>query len=344
MTSIMENRPSITVAIVTARETEDTRYSEWSDLYRGILNGSVRKSRAITGELMAVLTGCVLHSVSHHIEYQLRALYHQTMVPDQIIIVSRGQRPEVDSDVAWLEPILSEKEIRDNPLSGCLCHPSFFTIPERRKRNISLGCSDKNTALLFCRSDYLVVLDDCCLPGPGFIEAAYQACEEGKVLLPAHRQLYLPTDSRETVEYSDANVDLQSGHLVMGIWAAPVSYFLDINGWNTDLDGLRGGLDQELKIRMDRYLEMRGKEYALFPSARVYEIQHSYPWGTESSDCWMEKVPPGYLAPGPSLKKMRDSLFDVDLEEDSVDAFIEAFDDAVVKICDDAEEEEKEED
>jgi hypothetical protein len=328
----------MTVAIITARENSDTHYDRWREWYLNYIREG-GNSKNVNLEMMSTFT-VLTHPAHCHVEYQLRALQNQTRRPDEVLVVSRipfTYETSWGGWVSWAEPILSAREVRENPLSGLLCHADLEDVPGRRQRSVPMGCSDKNTALLLCRTEYLLVLDDCCLPGPGLVEAAYRACSEGKVFLPAHRQLYLPTADRPYIEIADANTDLVCGHLVMGIWAAPVIYFLDINGWNTDLDGKRGGLDQELKIRMDRYLEMRDGDYAISSRARVYEIGHEYPWGNEPSGEWMEKVPSGYLAPGPSLKKLRQEIFSTwadpqeEVQYDTVGAALEEF---VIRIAD----------
>lgn len=332
--------PEITVAIVTARDTDETGYAAWRDWYLSYIRDG-GPSKNVSAEMLSTFMS-LLHPVKHHVDYQIRALMNQTRMPDEILVVSRVPHPDVDflpDSVVWVEPMLSSRELELNPTAGMLCHPDLEDVPGRRERGVSLGCSDKNTVLVLCKTEYLMVLDDCCLPGPGLVEAAYRSCQEGKVLLPAHRQLYYPTEDRPYVEIADANTDLAAGHLVMGIWAAPLKFFLDINGWNTDLDGCRGGLDLELRVRMDRYLEMRGGGYDIFSRARVYEIGHDYPWGKESSLDWQEKIPSGYVAPGPSLKKVREKIFSTWIEpSDDGDMTIGEI---IDEICD-AEEEEDE--
>jgi len=362
--------PGITVVIATARANEDTSYWRWESLRNAFLSYRLewedpstkavlqfgppgRRPAVLTGELGAILTACFSKPAEYHVDYQLRALAVQTRRPDEVLVVSRTKPPGHDfvdgMPVTYVEPMLSRLELDLNPLSSMYVHPQMESHVGRRKRNVSLGCSDKNTGLVLCRTENLIFLDDCCLPGPGFVEQAEEVCMEGQILLPAHRQLYLPTEDQPTVRYSDANTNLQTGHLVMGIWAGPLQYFLDINGWNTDLDGQRGGLDLELKVRMDRYLQMREREYAIRPHARVYEIEHTYPWVKGERD-WKEKVPNGYVAPDPSLKQIREQLFkdpdfelssEEDLLDDAVNDLHDAVEAKVLEIIRDVDEEEE---
>ena len=353
----------ITVVIVTARDDEDTTYPLWHSLRNAFLDGrefwvnpenkvemplDARARKLLGGEFGALLTACLADPAPRHVDYQIRALGLQTRDPDDVIVISRVHPPGhyeiADQEVTFFEPMVSPGELDDNPLSGLLIHPQFKDLVQRRKRNISFGCADKNTALLVCGTRYLLVLDDCCLPGPGLVEAAYEVCEAGDVFLPTHRQWYLPTVERPYLEHADSNTS-EEGHQVMGIWGAPLQYFLAINGWNTDLDTQRGGLDAELKIRMDRYLKMRERGYQYRPHTKVYELQHTYPWAdTDKTRKWEDFIPSGCLAPGPNLKELHEEVQkgwplewgDKDSMKKALDQLDAAFDDILEDAIDDA--------
>lgn len=327
----------ITVAIVTGRRNEDCRYEEWRSLRNAFLSGRPewvregvppldlgapqRRHPYLGGEFGAVMTTVFAgEPPPHHTGYQVRALALQTRLPDEVLIVSRGHDPNEDWDLdGWpfpvrrLEPLISPRELELHPE---LCGMHLSTAPRSTKD--SFGCSDKNTALVACRTENMIMLDDCCLAGPGLVEAALAACTDRKVLFIRHRQLRLPTAESPVLAVADANDNLEQAHTVLGIWAAPISVFLAINGWNTDLDEQRGGLDAELKQRLDNYARMADIEYVVDPVARVYEIEHDYPWGMTRNDDPAPAV--GYGAPGPSLRKIRDAIQPwLDLDDDNGD-------------------------
>ena len=327
-------REGLTVAIVSARTEVDTSYAQWYKLRRAFLNGErywfgmdlgppERRCPSLGGEFGAVLSACLAWPAVMHFEFQLRALALQTYVPDEILLVVRGHGPDEEllsrwpanlAPLTWTEPMISAAELDEQPALG-MAH--ITDVP--RRRDVSRGCADKNTAIVMCQTKHLLVLDDCCLPGPGVVQAAYDACQAGRVFLPQHRQLYLPTAEQPSIRYADANTGPDS-HIVMGICAAPLEYFLAINGWNTKLDGQRTALDEELKVRMDRYLQMRETEYAFCQTSRVYEFEHGYPWNPAMQDeNWRRHLPAGFVAPGPSLQAIRDTVLEseVDGEEEA---------------------------
>jgi hypothetical protein len=163
------------------------------------------------------------------------------------------------------------------------------------------------------------MLDDCCLPGFGLVEAAFQACEQNHILLVGHQQMYLKDDDVDIARANWSSVmftipvdEAKKHRRVFGIWAMPLSHILAVNGFNTQLDGDRGGLDLELIERMDRYVKAQDLRYAMSNCARVYEIGHEMPW---EKDCrndeeTLKHLPPGwgFKAPGPSLKQIREQL------------------------------------
>jgi len=331
----------VTVAIVTARQNTDTTYDKWRELRSRVLGAEAGPDfHHVNGEFKALVAACLGSEARSHVEYQLRALALQTVKPSRVLIVSRHPYPEIPFDdrrdrdafqevipdellsvnyglnVRWVEPLYSTYELERAPFSA-----ATHLTRQARSTAGSFGCSDKNTALVLCRTKHLVMLDDCCLPGFGLVEAALKACSQGKVLLLKHKAFYLPTAERTSVEMSDANTDLDVGHIVFGVFAAPVQFLVDINGWNTKLDGQRGGLDECLKLRMDRYVKMRELEYVLDPAATVYEVEHGYPWPKEElSPDWQALVPEGYKAPGPNLHPIRDYVQAALAAEEAEDA------------------------
>lgn len=308
-----------TVAIVTARRNDDIRYAEWTKLRKALLANPAMGHPAVNGELLALLMACLHRPVVHHIEYQLRALQMQTVTPDRILIVDRlyddklvqatlehfdGGLPIEDDatemEINWVEPMLTPRELDMQPFSAL--------PPWKRENSVCFGCGDKNTALCMCETDHLIMLDDGCLPGPCLVELAVEACSRGNVLLLGHRQLYLPTDDQPTVRHADANWDgHQSPRCPFGIWAMPVEYALAVNGYNTSLDGKRGGLDLEFRHRLDLFAKTRGFEFQVAKLARVYELQHDIPWtaGDETDRDWHDFLPEkGWRAVGPDLSRV----------------------------------------
>jgi hypothetical protein len=155
------------------------------------------------------------------------------------------------------------------------------------------------------------------------VEAAYRACEKNRILLVGHQQMYL---ERAAGGWSDTKLEVAQANWttsrcdprsvdeakklrrVFGVWAMPLSHILAVNGFNTTLDGDRGGLDLELLERMDRYAHAQNLTYEFSSCARIYEMGHEYPWKKQGRDeDWREKLPDGwgFKAPGPSLKQMR---------------------------------------
>lgn len=345
----MAGYPGISVAIVTARDNEHTTYETWRSIRNAFLRGDAtwvdgdrslplgtdgRRNKYLSSELGAILAACLGTPAEHHVEYQLRALALQTQPPDHVFIVSRLPEPEGWSDrwpnIPWEPPIVSAQELELHPAAAA----ASLGFPGLRQAKMSLGCTDKNTALVRCETEHLIVLDDCCLPSFGLVETAAKACARQRVLFLQHRQLYLPTAERSQIEVGDANTDLERGHIALGIWAAPIDYFLTINGWNTTLDGQRGGLDTELKQRLNILAQMRGIEYETSPDARVFEVEHTYPWGLADTHDDAE-APSGYRAPGPALSKIRDAV-QAALEEERYAESIEEEEDSEEKDGDDA--------
>jgi len=316
--------PRITVAIATGRGIDDTHYYKWMRIRRAFLDRELQ-SKHLNGEFGALLAAVLDEKLDYHIEYQIRALEKGTRAPDRIIIVDR-----VKEDLGGMEyyggegrdiivaPMMSARELELMPASA-LSGPL-----DRRSNKVSMGCSDKNTAIALCETEYLLMLDDCCLPGFGLVEAAYRACEAGHILLVGHQQMYV----EEALEWSDTKIEVSQANWttaldeytvdaakenrrVFGVWAMPLSHALAVNGFNTRLDGDRGGLDLELLERMDRYATATGLEYEVSPNARIYEIGHDHPWApkkeTNSDEAWREHLPAGwdFKAPGPALKDIR---------------------------------------
>jgi len=313
----MNKNPTVSVAIVTARDNADTSYDTWRALRKTLLEGDEIPvpQKALNGEFVALLMACLNEPAEHHhVEYQLRALELQTQKPDSVTVISRVDWPALledgPPDVRWAPPMLSQVEMHENPVTALA--PVFEV---NRRNGVPLGCSDKNTAVVLCDSDILIVLDDCCLPSPGLVATAARVCAEGNVLLLGHRKINLEGEGGADSEgsYSESNWTprfLDDDRNVFGIFAAPIEHILGVNGWNTSMDGFKGNLDVELKIRMDRYLKMRERKYVAHESARVYEIGHEFPWTSESRpDGWREDIV-GYKAPGPSLTAIRTAVLE----------------------------------
>lgn len=318
--------PKITVAIATGRATEDTHYEKWMEVRKAFLNREL-KSRHLNGEFGALLAAVLDEKTNYHIEYQLRALDKGTRQPDRILVVDRNRDDiggaEYIDDFQnpgrgmVVEPMVSPRELEMMPES------SLGTCLSKRSNRLPMGCNDKNTAIALCETEFLVMLDDCCLPGFGLVEAAYRACEKNRILLVGHQQMYI----ERAEEWADTKIEVARANWsdgrcnprsvdeakemrrVFGVWAMPLSYILAVNGFNTTLDGYRGGLDLELLERMDRYAKAQDLSYEFSSCARIYEIGHEMPWKKQSRDDadWREKLPDGwgFKAPGPSLKELR---------------------------------------
>lgn len=311
----------LTVAIVTARRNEDTRYAAWRDLGRAIMHGE-HKDPNVSGEWLGLLAALnFFPPVVHHVFYQLRALALQTEPPNEVLVIDRllGDNFEEIADaldaerlpfvVRWMQPKLGAKEFANDPYLG-LYHaqvispePSLCGLPKRNTA-VPYGNSDKNTALIHAAHENLLMLDDCCIPGYALVHHAKTACAAKKILLIGHRAFYLPNQHHDYVEIADANWQPDSPRHVFGIWAMPLQYMLDINGFNVELDGKRGSWDVELKARMDMYCENRGRKYTILHGARCYEIEHDYPWNAAGKHDENPKVD-AWLAPGTSLSTLR---------------------------------------
>lgn len=312
--------PTLCVAIVTARDNKHTSYDRWRELRAAFLNraesfdgmplwnNAGRCAQApLVSEFGALLTACLHAPAQHsHVEYQLRALELQTRAPDDVLVISRYRWPDFFNDgpegVRWFPPMLSDREANDYPLSRLA---TAFEVA--RARPVSYGCADKNTALVLNRCDYVLFLDDCCLPSPGTVAAAYDVCATGNVLLLGHQKISFDGGA---LRVSTSNWDpeaFSTERNVFGIFAAPMELIIGVNGWNTQLDGGVADLDVELKYRMDCYLRMRERRYVVSRAARVYEIDHETPWAPGPAVVWRPAEGTGYpvRAPGVDLHELR---------------------------------------
>lgn len=338
--------PTLCVAIVTARDNIHTSYDRWRMLRSAFLsdartwtdpetglcyplwdNEGRCAQRELLGEFGALLTACLNEPCKYsHVEYQLRALDLQTRAPDEVLVVSRYRWPDFSQSgpdgVHWFPPMLNEHEAADYPIARLAPALEVF-----RARSTSYGCSDKNTALVLNRCDYLLMLDDCCLPGPGTVAAAYEACAAGQVLLLGHKKIsFAKRDEAPRLVESTSNWNpaaFAQERNVFGIFAAPMELILAVNGWNTQLDRTTGDLDVELKLRMDQFLRMRERDYTCSRAARVYEIDHEHPWTQGAPVAWRpaEGAPYPVRAPGIDLRELRAAAL---AEMAALDALAEA--------------------
>lgn len=334
---------SITVAIVTARKNEHTSYDKWmliKNAYFGgndkwsngdielILNENGRPIKQLSGEFGYLLSVALRNNdIINHTDYQLRLLDIQTVKPDKVIIVNRcltddiidGIETEYSFDVDYIVPKISKKELESNNLS-CMFSQNHLV----RNNLIPYGCSDKNTAIIACETDNLIILDDCCLPTPGLVEATAKTCERGNILLIGHRKIHLPTENNSKIFHSESNWGTVDGRNVFGIFGIPLKYIIEVNGFNEQLDGNTGNLDVELKKRMDIYAKSNGIRYEISNFAKVYEIEHVNPWENERNNtynyCNLHNLI-DYKAFGINIKKIRDDYLLknklVEIEEDS---------------------------
>lgn len=342
----------LTVAIVTARHEEEIRYPAWGELAREALRGNLRDP-FLSGEWLALCVALRLFpAVQHHVFHQLRALALQTRLPDRVLVVDRtlGSKchswPEMERaldeedypfPVMWTQPQVGPDELGAHPhlaFHNAFCTappPSFTPLPER-DRSFPRGNADKNTALVLCQTDWLMMLDDSILPGFTLCERAARACEQDTVLMIGHRALFLPTKARDYIEAADSNWNNSQDGRAFGIWAMPLRHVLKVNGFNTTLDGRRGAWDTELQRRMRTYANNVNIAFVTDPAARCYEIEHDYPWTQPARQLDEMGETGSWSAPGPSLKKMRDAFIrdlqrgNYAAEEENDDAQDEAFD------------------
>lgn len=326
---------TITVAIVTARTNEQTSFAKWHHIRDAFLARRFQH-KLLNGEFGALLACSLYEQAKHHVHYQLRALAHGTRQPDQILVVDRNapammEPTSLRSAVQWVPPMLSVKELE--------LYPETALQDAKRPTATSFGCSDKNTAIAMCDSDVLVMLDDCCLPSFGLVEAVHEYYSfpkyEGPRVMPlGHRKVYVEgykegwsgrggeefnPPNKWQLNNADANW-VDGGHevvvpvngardwrRVLGVWAMPMRIIREhLNGYNTLLDGDRAALDEELMERCDRFLGNSEKgAYVFDPRARLYEIEHDLPWKDQPRADWKELCPKeGWRAPGPDLKGM----------------------------------------
>lgn len=315
----------ITLAVVTARTTRETRFAEWCAVREALCNRKPYRTAfyrdgistaldwplpndVVTGEFAALLTGVCTQS-RHHLKQQLAAIALGTKQPTTCLLVDRSCAVETMPDVKYVRPIRLEDEPKGS-----------------RNRNRSMGCHDKNTAILFAPDDVLIMLDDCCLPSFGLVQAVSDYFEDevhrDDVFMLGHQKVFLPKAEHgfacAIANWVDKPVQMpvsqaQATRRVCGIFAMRLETLLAVNGFNERLDGGRNGLDEELLVRLDRYLAANGGFYYYDPRARVYEIEHDMPWANVVADekDWREHLPkePDYRAPGPDLSQLRAFLY-----------------------------------
>lgn len=253
----------ITVAIVTARRTCDTSWDRWRDHTRAFLRGDWTDP-VLAGEFGALLAALNPHLWRHHIEIQLQALDLQTTIPDEVILVERH----------------GESKTSIGELSDALSHrfPARL-IQARASGPLPRGNADKNQAIEACRTEHMIMLDDCCLPGFAFVELAKEICDRGEILQPTHHKIYLPSGDGDRCVVAKSNeVASTIGHRVFGIWAMPVKHIRAVGGYDERLDGKHGLWDEELMQRMDDYVAKNRLTYARHSRTRVWEIEHDRPW------------------------------------------------------------------
>lgn len=263
--------PTVTVAIVTARTGDQIAYDELHKRRRELL-----LSPDTPGELRAFVSALFQGNddVLHHVDYQLRALALGIDQPDEVLVIDRHLNPALSvpntfSDsgddspypfpVSYHPPQVSKLELTGN---GCL--PPFS-----RASGVPLECNDKNTAILLCRTDVLVMLDDACLPGIGLVTKAREVCAEGAVLAFGHRKLIFD----EKLTWSEANwmcAGAPEERTPFGIWAAPLGVLLDVDGLCEALDGRRYHTDIDFRRRVE------AADYSITtsPGAHVWELPH----------------------------------------------------------------------
>lgn len=341
---------TVTVAIVTARANKQTSFEKWHRVRDAFLSRGCQH-KLLNGEFGALLAGALAQPAEHHVCYQLRALALGTRLPDKVLIVDRlassplhvsslaawgnysPQHVQRFEELQWCPPMLSAKELE--------LYPETALPNAKRPTGTSFGCSDKDTAIAMCDTDVLVMLDDCCLPGFGLVEAVrdyfgYPKRDVPQVMPLGHRKVYLegfewnmPASvawKHWKLNNTDANCVALPGadpaapmtlsvaaarqqRRVLGVWAMPMRIIRDqLNGYNTLLDGDRAALDEELMERCDRYLMASDGMYVFDSRARLYEIEHDMPWKDQPRADWKELCPKeGWRAPGASLKGMFES-------------------------------------
>ena len=331
---------SITAAIVTARQTQDTTFAAWCKLREALFNQcpvtlaettyADFESSALTMEFRELLLACLPAAASqeHHLVPSLRSLRLQTKLPDEILIIDRLFDLTSDQEKAaivaslqfpnttkiqWLPPILSQEENAYREAAG---------IPFSWDWNgKAFCCADKNTAVVKCQTDHLIMVDDCCLASPGLVYTANEVCNADKILLLGHAKVFLPNKDNPKVDFTVAHWLQSRGYdetehknilrPVFGVWAMPLKFVLAVNGFNTKVvDTALCASDVELFARMGRYTDENKIKYVMRSSARLYEVEHAALWPSGDSYKTLKQFlqPEGYRVLGPDLTALHNAV------------------------------------
>lgn len=333
----------LTVAIVTARKLEETSYLTWIAQTPAVMRDEVKGAGFEWKALLCLLASAFRRGPIHHVYFQLEALAHQTEPPDKVLIVDRCltdptiaeatlDMDEWPFEVRWTQPMIWGPELAHSPLLGTPQHITTDLAavlnPPARDRTRPWGCADKNSAIVLCDTPYLMMLDDCCIPGYTCCETALGLAKAGKIGMLRHHKLYLPKGDNPRIERADANLGPNCAHFVLGIWCMPMQFILDVNGFNTELDGRHADWDAELLKRMRAYAAAKEVQWGYDERARVYEIEHERPWSDVGEPVDWEKG--WWKAPGPCLRDLREvnavhfariTRADTEAEEDEEDSF-----------------------
>lgn len=309
----MKQKPTVTVALVTARRTEETGYERWFNPAHPVYAQNPKIPRSLQIEMVALrrLYQAQLRADAsadipreyHHIEFQLWLLNQQTVAPDRVIVVDRcygngehqqhveqGYNDGEGYTLLWTAPKVSKLELERTPVVA-------FEECMERDRKVSYGCSDKNTAIALCDTDILIMMDDCCLFSDTMVEAAIDSCGNGDVMAFGHRKAMF--DDKGNYTHGEANWQGEvSERCPFGIWAMPLKVALRVNGYEEKLDGGRHYIDVEFFKRVSMYLENIDQKIVVCDRARVYEIDHDMPWNQGELD---------HITPSPEIVGFRSS-------------------------------------
>lgn len=282
----------LTVAVVTGRQLEDTTYRAWYYRWRDFMleHGQFhpdKKLRHAQRQIPAPFWTALSNTFT---TYPLRridtrkgpmfdlghtAFYQRQTLPSHKMNFHFVQREDT---VGLHQPVIAHPD--ETQPDGAPFHERHFIDNRERRRNVAYGCTDKNSAIISAPPDTtaLLMMDDCCFPLPGLCEIADNVCAAGDILLINYYRIRV----LDSPPYFDFSFNNSWDHPVFGIWAMPLEYILDVNGFNMELDGLRGQLDVELWHRVKLYAESRDIKFRRHPKAAVFEIEHSMPWGDHS--------------------------------------------------------------
>jgi glycosyltransferase involved in cell wall biosynthesis len=144
--------------------------------------------------------------------------------------------------------------------------PTPWQGPHRRTREDWFGASSaRNTGLVACRAPYIVFVDDCSVPLPGWWKRVKRAAAAGDVVTGAYRKAWSMRveagrlvearveasgiDSRWPLGHDRRPVPVEGGQLFGASIGAPRERLVSLNGFDELCDSI-GGEDWQLGLRL----------------------------------------------------------------------------------------------